>query len=127
MINQRKKADIEFINAGQHPALIYLKNSRRLEKLASSQRVIGVVDTQYTSIKYKVNEPFRIFMYSDGIFEILNQEGQMIGEGQIHEWIMESNEMSIDEQKSYILNKLNKTAYLYIIDDISFTITEINL
>ena len=127
-INRSKKqADIKFINAGQHPALIYLKSSKRLEKLKSHQRVIGVVDTQYTTTTYKAKESFRIFIYSDGIFEILDQEGHIIGEKQVQSWILESSEMSIDEQKNYILNKLEDTQCLYIMDDISFAITEINL
>ena len=124
--SKKKQAEIEFINAGQHPALIYLKKSKQIEKLISNQRVIGVIDTKYTSAQYTVKESCRIFLYSDGIFEILDKEGNMIGEKKVEKWIMESNHLKVNNQKKYILEKIEEKS-LYIMDDISLVIAEILL
>ena len=127
--NKKEYAELGFVNAGQHPMLIYLMESKSLIVLSTNQRVLGVADTQYKINTHFFYESFRIFIYSDGIFEVFDHQGKIIGEKEIHDWIFKSGELSIEEQKEFISKKIEKyqDKKFRIIDDISLVIAEIKL
>ncbi len=127
--HDKEHAKLEFINAGQHPMLIYLMESKNLEILSTNQRVLGVVDTNYKMNTHFIYESFRIFIYSDGMFEIFDEEGKIIGEKTVHDWILKSGELTIAEQKEFISNKIEQyqDKKFMIMDDISLVIAEFRL
>ena len=125
-IKNKKSTLLEFINAGQHSALIYLKKSKRLKKFAFSQKALGIVKTDYKISNLEVSEPFKIFIYSDGLFEIFGVKGKMLGEKNVRRWIKQSSELDIKSQKEYILKRLNnKQNISQVIDDISLVTVDI--
>ena len=127
-IKKLKVATLDFINAGQHSALIYLKKTKQIKEISSFQKLLGVKSVDYRLDKWQIEESFRLFLYSDGAFEIFDKKGKMLGQSQLIEWIQESINMKIQKQ----LNFLKKNIYERIqvkkeSDDISFVITDINL
>ncbi len=122
---KKEYAKLEFINAGQHPMLIYLLESKKLEILSENQHILGVVDVQYNISTHFIHENFRVFIYSDGLFEIFDNEDKIIGEKEVSNWIIKSMTLDIQDQKKYILNKIKEK--INIMDDISFVVAEIKL
>ena len=125
---KKEYAELQFINAGQHPILIYLMESNELEVLSTNQRVLGVIDTEYRMNRHFIHESFRVFAYSDGIFEIFDQKGKIIGEKEVQNWILESSHLKVHEQKTYIFNKIqNRGKKFHVLDDVSLIIAEVTI
>ena len=125
-IKGKGSISLEFINAGQHPALIYLKKSKKLKKFAASQKALGIVKTDYKISSLEVHEPFRIFIYSDGLFEIFDEKGKILGEENVRRWIKHSSNLGVESQKEYILRKVRKKQSVsQITDDVSLVIVDV--
>lgn len=119
---------LSYINAGQHAASVYLKKSKKMVYLKENQRVLGVIATDYRENTATFKENIRIYLYSDGTFETLKKNDDMIGEKNLRKWIRDSVDMSVEEQKNHLFNKIMKSAKSDIeMDDISIMIIDINL
>lgn len=118
---------LNYINAGQHAAVVYLKSSQRMVYLKENQRVLGVIATDYRENSISFNEDIRIFLYSDGTFETVKKNGAMIGEKNMRKWIKDSVHLKPDEQKDHLYNKIMRSASENIeMDDISIMVIDIN-
>ena len=117
---------ISYINAGQHPAVVYLKDSKQIVKLGDSQRVLGVMATEYKETVWTTKEPFRLFLYSDGAFEVFDDNGEILGEEELLRWIDHSIDMKPDEQLSFLKDKiLSSSTKTEELDDLSFALIDI--
>ena len=124
-----KKIQLQYINAGQHPGIMYDKNTDELFKIANNQRVIGVLETHYKIFTINPNSnSIRLILYSDGVFESFSNNNEMLGEDRINQWIYDSSTLPLNEQKRYIQDKLLESSKKYIInDDISLIFIDITL
>ncbi|MDH5718054.1 MAG: serine/threonine-protein phosphatase [Spirochaetia bacterium] len=118
---------ITYINAGQHPPLLYFKNKKKFKKLSKHQRVLGAVKTKYKKEKFHTIEPIRFIIYSDGAFEIFNKDGVILGQKKLNHWIKKNIHTSIEEQIDIITKKILSYSINPIdnFDDISFVALEI--
>ncbi len=122
------ETNIRFINAGQHAAGVYLKKSNKLIFLKENQRVLGVVATDYQEREISFREDIRIILYSDGAFETVKNNGEMIGEQKLRKWIRDSVNLSPEDQKDHLYKKITARAHKDMeMDDISLMIADINL
>ncbi len=111
---------LNFINAGHHPAIIYYKNSRRLRQLSDSQHVMGVLRRDYKVKSIVVKEPVRIFMYTDGAFEIFDAAGKMMGRDRLVAIIRESLRYPLQESIAFIRQKIGESVASPVdMDDLS--------
>jgi PAS domain S-box-containing protein len=68
----------EYSSAGHPPALIYRKNSARIERLFCKNPFLGVIDNfKYTDKKTPVESGDRLLIYSDGLIEALNDKNEV--------------------------------------------------
>ncbi len=104
------RAELEFISAGHHPALMFETDSDTVQKLENNQRVLGVIRTPYTSRKITIEKPFRLFLYSDGAFEVFGREGKMLGHEKLIKWLRQSRTLQLKEQLQFIYDKIENYA-----------------
>ena len=123
-----KEISLKYINAGQHPGLIYDKNKNEIQIISNNQRVLGVIETNYKTFSLVLKNNIRIILYSDGIFESFSETKEMLGEELVNQWIYESSNLQIDEQKNYLYEKIKESSKTYLIaDDISLIFIDITL
>ena len=126
--NNASHVILNYINAGQHNPVVYLRNSRELVQLTENQRVLGVVKTNYEESTQEFSENIRLILSSDGAFEIFDGQGEILGQERFLEWIRDSAEKTAEIQKDYLMQKIESYAYdRTAFDDISILIADINL
>jgi sigma-B regulation protein RsbU (phosphoserine phosphatase) len=102
-----KTRELEYINAGHNPPLLYYTQSQRLSFLRSGCVGLGMLDDIPYVIRgnLQINEPAKILCYTDGLVELLEGENVSIGTKFLEESIcntipIEENINSVIELKS---------------------------
>lgn len=85
---------LDIWNGGLPPVLLLDANNRVVSTVKSSKPPLGVlspVGFDGTTTRLLVPEPFNMVMYSDGLTEAVNPEGEMFGEQRLQLAISEAN------------------------------------
>lgn len=115
-----KSKELEYINAGHNPPLLYQTQSQRLSFLRSGCVGLGMLDDIPYVIRgnLQLNEPVKILCYTDGLVELLEGENVSIGTKFLEESIC--NNQSIEENINSIIElKSIKDGNPAIFDDIT--------
>ena len=80
---------MKFVNAGHNPPFIYSNKTGRFNKLITKQNFIlaGMKDVQFEESEYKLDPGDRLFLYTDGVVEAINQENKMYGEDRLNRFL----------------------------------------
>jgi phosphoserine phosphatase RsbU/P len=100
-----KTKELEYINAGHNQPILYQKNSSRLTFLDKGCVGIGMLD-EIPIIKkgtLMIEEPTKIFCYTDGLVELMDGRGITIGTSEIEECLR--NNESMEENINAIIKK----------------------
>lgn len=115
-----KTRELEYINAGHNPPLVYLLNSQKLNFLRSGCVGLGMLDTIPYIVRgdMVLTEPVKILCYTDGLIELLEGEDVSIGTRFLEESL--SNPGSIEENILHIIKHHSiKEGNTAIFDDIT--------
>lgn len=121
-----KSRELEYINAGHNPPLLYYSQSQSLTFLRSGCVGLGMLDDIPYVIRgnLQINEAVKILCYTDGLVELLEGENVSIGTKFLEESIC--NNKSIEENISEIIStKSIKEGNPAIFDDITMLGLEI--
>jgi sigma-B regulation protein RsbU (phosphoserine phosphatase) len=121
-----KTKELEYINAGHNPPLIYFEQSQRLDFLRTGCVGLGMLDDIPYVIKgfQQINEPVKLLLYTDGLVELLEGENVSIGTKFLEESVC--NEKSIRENINDIIElKSIRDENPAIFDDITMLGIEI--
>ncbi|MEM9083994.1 MAG: GAF domain-containing SpoIIE family protein phosphatase [Planctomycetota bacterium] len=70
--------EVKYACAGHHPAIVVGDSGRR--RLDESDLPIGIVDdTQYVSVRAQLSKNDRLYLFSDGVFEVKLPSGGQLG------------------------------------------------
>jgi len=97
MVNSTHKT-IKYVNAGHGNQFLYSYSQKKLTKLTSTTRPLGVRDDSRfdpVTIKYKPGD--LLFLYTDGVTDALNEQGGQFGEEQIIRFIEGKQGSSTDD------------------------------
>ena len=83
----------EYINAGHVPIIKIDKNGNSIF-LKESEKVLGVVDTHYTSMTTHLEKGERLHIYSDGIVELFNEQDEIYGMQRLNRFLLENESLS---------------------------------
>ena len=103
-----KTNEILFSSAGHPPAILIRANSagaNELFQLGVKNNFIGFlpnVEFSHSTFQLKANDS--LYIYSDGLFEIIKQDGKILSQAEFTNIISSSNSLDLDE----ILLKLRK-------------------
>lgn len=94
-----KTKKISYSSAGHPPALIVRKKSEsELIKLSNINNFIGFMPgIKFSSASFDLEENDSIYIYSDGLYEIVQPDGKVISQEEFLKSIISFNEMSLDK------------------------------
>lgn len=75
-----------FINAG-HPNLIILDDKGSMEFYSKTQRVLGILSTDYALQELKIQPTHKLILYSDGVTETFGEADSMFGEESLNDFL----------------------------------------
>jgi len=108
------------------PALLFAGQNKLVTKLGNEQIMIGALDdTLFSNVEYDLPEDVKIYLFSDGSFEIIKESGKIISMDEFSEIIsnaLVSKRKTIDE----IYNKLSGLSAADKFDD-DYTMIEIRV
>jgi sigma-B regulation protein RsbU (phosphoserine phosphatase) len=112
--------ELRYINAGHNPPLLYKPASKQLTPLTSGCVGMGMLDELpfVNDAKVLMNEPAKLFCYTDGLVEVIQDSGVEFGTEKLEKEI--SNDKSLEENIQAIIEHqkiLEGSASIF--DDIS--------
>lgn len=73
--------NLEIVNAGHNPTMIYRAATDEIEEVMADDTVLGFVPTpQHRVMKAKLEAGDFVLLYTDGVTEAMNMDGEMFGE-----------------------------------------------
>ncbi len=112
--------ELTYVNAGHNPPFLYELNSKKLSTLSSGCVGMGMLDKLpfVNEATVKMEEPSKLFCYTDGLVEVILDSGVSFGTGELEREL--SNEKPLEENIYSIINQqqiLEGSAAIF--DDIS--------
>ncbi|MBP7901812.1 MAG: PAS domain S-box protein [Spirochaetes bacterium] len=106
---ENDRIKISFSNGAHPPIMIYRKESGNIELLQSKGTIVGFFD----SVNYTEGESFlykgdRVYFYTDGFPETVNEENEIVGYSKAAEIIKESYDDDCELNLKNILSSLDK-------------------
>ncbi len=115
-----------FINAGHNPAYLFRAGSGEIENLADGGLILGSFDfATYSSFPFQLNKGDILVVYSDGLPEAENPEGEMFGAERLREIIALEGPKGSQVLERKLLDNMEKfTRGHNQTDDITFILVE---
>ncbi len=101
-----KAKTFNYVNAG-HLSLLELKPSGELVSHSKTQRVLGILDTNYQIQELELSFGTRLFLYSDGITETFGVNGEAFGEESLNDFILETKDKHLKDIPLMLEERLN--------------------
>lgn len=122
LIYDRTSGKLTYSNAGHTRSLFYRKSKNQVLALDSFGWFIGISDeSQYEEKCVSVGSGDRLFIYTDGITEAKNNDGEYFGESRLARFIRDKNPLKGEEFCAELMNYIESfTGTIPINDDIAF-------
>ncbi|MDH5478122.1 MAG: SpoIIE family protein phosphatase [Nitrospinota bacterium] len=116
-----------YARAGHPYPLLMKKNSRKVIRLDCRGDVVGLFpDITVEKGEVDVEPGDRLFTYSDGLYEIANNRGQMFGLDKLHEELEANFDMDGDSLIKYLISSTRMfSGHQNIEDDVAVLLAEI--
>src|ERR1017187_10141056 len=116
----------QFISAGHNPAYLFRSATGRIEELVSDAYVLGMFDfASYQSRTFSLDKGDILMVYSDGLTDAQDQQGEMFGEERLLQIIQQGAPLGSFALERKILRAIDEfTQGLPQTDDITFIAIE---
>lgn len=115
-------------NAG-HPSFLLLRNSEKeVKPLSAKGKPLGLFSHQsYEEETVNLQPKDKILLYTDGIFDLLNEEGESFGEDRLKSLLWEYRFHNIQDLSSILQDSLFRfsNGWRHQMDDLSYLLVEI--
>lgn len=98
----RESRRFSYSNAGHNPPLLIRRDS--VEQLSAGGRVLGIKDSSYSAETVQLEAGERLILYTDGITETRNSEGEEFGAMRLIETASRFRALPSSEMKEELLN-----------------------
>ncbi len=116
-IIDNSKNEIQYSGAGDHPMLRYDSVNKKVTQFVSDGLLLGLSnDGDYNDVIIELNKGDILFMYTDGLIESRNKEGEQFGVPRIKETILNSVTPNPEEELIKIFTDFTGNKYE---DDVS--------
>jgi len=120
--------NVTFVRAGHEPVLIYNRKQNMVSRYQPRGMLMGYEKgNEYEEMTIPVNPGDRVFLYTDCIIEIRNQQGDDFGTDRLEDFILRNQKTSIEDILQLIIGELegwsNRHAPFH--DDLTMVILEI--
>ncbi|MCX7997854.1 MAG: serine/threonine-protein phosphatase [Leptospiraceae bacterium] len=115
-----KQKEFTFSSAG-HPSQVFI-SERKIVELERTGKLIGFVKkSTYSETTFPYSSGEKLFLFSDGLFEEMNNKNELFGEDKIRKIIQQHENASISFIMNLILQELEThLANRLVQDDITF-------
>ncbi len=115
-----------YISAGHNPAYVYRSPSGVIDELPSTNLVLGAFDfVQFETAPVELAPGDLLFVYSDGLTEAENVNGDMFGEERVKEIIRREGEAGVERVHQSVISAIEEfTRGRDQTDDITIVIAE---
>ncbi|WCL48964.1 PP2C family protein-serine/threonine phosphatase [Leptospira sp. GIMC2001] len=100
-----KTQTFTYINAG-HPGLIVVTEDGYLKPYNKTQRVLGILETEYKTGVLQLNNAEKLIIYSDGVTETFGEGESMFGEETLYDVLRKNYHLSADEMPLLLQDRL---------------------
>jgi len=116
----------QFISAGHNPAYLFRSATGKIEELTSDAYILGLFDfASYQSRTFHLHKGDILVVYSDGLTDAQNQEGEMFGEERLLHIIREEAPSGSHAIEQKFLKAIEEfTQGMPQTDDITFVVVE---
>ena len=116
----------QFISAGHNPAYLFRSASGKIERLVSDLYALGMFDfASFQSRVFQLDKGDILVVYSDGLTDAHNQQGEMFGEERLLELIRQEAPSGSDALEQKLLKAIREfTQDTPQTDDITFVVVE---
>jgi serine phosphatase RsbU (regulator of sigma subunit) len=116
----------QFISAGHNPAYLFRSATGRIEELASDAYILGMFDfASYQSRTLRLDEGDILVVYSDGLTDAENQQGEMFGRKRLLDIIRQEAPSGSRALEQRFLQAIEEfTQGMPQTDDITFVVAE---
>jgi protein phosphatase len=118
---------MSFAGAGHPPAMI-VQPGKKPRLLESRSTVLGVlpdaVDAE-PALEVQLEAGDRIVLYTDGITDVFNSQGRMLGVAGVQRFVQETATLPLDQMKRAILERVAEWREGPSTDDISLILVEV--
>lgn len=99
---------LAFTNAGHNPPLLVRSNGECI-RLDAGGSVLGVFDDiAYTEGKLQLHSGDRLLLFTDGLSEAMNEDGDQFGEERLVQLLRDHRDLAADELKELILRTVSE-------------------
>jgi serine phosphatase RsbU (regulator of sigma subunit) len=116
----------QFISAGHNPAFVFRSASGKIEALAPDAGVLGMFESScYESREFQLDKNDILFVYSDGLTDAENPQGEMFGEKRLLEIIRREGPSGSPKMEQSFLQAIQDfTQGAPQTDDITFVVVQ---
>lgn len=94
---------VDYLSAGHHPAIVARADGRK-ELLACGGFPFGIEeDAVFENQQARLEPGDRLFLFTDGLHEVFNEEGKQLGRGRLEKLILETRNLPPREQLSAVV------------------------
>lgn len=100
--------EINYVNAGHNSPIVIRKNGS-VEYLKTRPNFVlaGMDGIKYRSATLYMNPGDRVFLYTDGVTEAVNENGDFFGENSLIDTINENSELNLNELSNAVRNRIS--------------------
>ncbi len=110
--------EIEYTSAGHHPAILYRSDKDVLESLETQGNLIGAFDeATYETMVNHINVGDRILLYTDGVIETRNKNGEYYNQNILNEFVKNNSKLPPEIFVNNLIKDIEKFASGMPIDD----------
>jgi sigma-B regulation protein RsbU (phosphoserine phosphatase) len=103
----RQEHSFTYVNAGHNPPLTWHPDTQEIEELQVSGTMLGIIDDQrYQSDVLELEPGQKLVIYSDGVTEANNSEGQMYGEQRLKEFLLKHGDVKAQDLLEQLLSEI---------------------
>ena len=105
-----KNGNMDFVNAGHNPPLLYSKEKNNFDYLKTIPNFVlgGMKDTKYNKYRIQLNPGDRIFLYTDGIVEANNSDNDLYGEKRLQKFLNNNIALGVKDTINSVKADLDK-------------------
>jgi len=120
--------ELSYTSAGHEPPIYIRKNIDSVEQLATTQLLLGFDENiKYTENKIKINAGDIFVLFTDGIIEAKDSNGNMFGREKIVKMVMNHRNKSSSQILHKIIESLkNHIGNRFVYDEISLLVVKAN-
>jgi len=119
---------LTYVNAGHNPPLYLRANERSdFRQLTTGGLVAGAFEhAKYEQETVQMESDDLLFLYTDGLTEALNKDGEEFGPNRIMETLQATAQLSVDQIRDEVVRKVKEwCSGVALYDDLTFVIMKV--